>query len=489
MPASPELLRIIIIGGGFAGAVAALKLIDASTGPLSLTVVEPAGEIGRGIAYGTTDADHLVNGTAKVFSLFPEDPEHLIRWLKDHAEAGGWRPPAQYNGGEWPVSTPPRKLFGDYVIDTLARAISRGGDRVAFTHVRERAEDVFIEGNQAYVRLASGDVLAGDRVVLATGLHPRRSPVSAPDGVKAGAYYVDDIWKDGVDPAIVGKQNVLLLGSSLTMLDALITLEKLGFTGRYTIVSRRGLIVQPRREVEPLADVLRGEPLPRTALGALRIAQRERRAAAARGDDWQSVVPPLRAQLVPFWKGLDTREKLRFVNRLRSYWDIALHRAAQPSHAFLARASAQGRVERLTAKVLGLDIVPGEGVAVRLRRRGAGAPETVLFDAVINSSGHTFDWTRIDDPLVKNLLASGIVRPHVTGYGIDADPERLAVIGRDGSASRHVFAVGHPLRGVSWESSSISEELAEAIQLSGSLFPSQAERAVQEKTLSGAGAK
>lgn len=490
MSDSPDPVRVIIIGGGFAGAVTAIKLIDASDARIALTLIEPNERLGRGIAYGTTDPDHLVNGTAQAFSLFPENPQHLVRWLQDHAGRGGWRPPAQYNGGDFAVSTPPRRLFGDYVADTLAQALARGGDRVAFTHLRDRAEDIAVEDGRALVLLASGGALPADRVVLATGLYPRRSPVTAPAGAQAGAYYVDDIWKDGIDPRIVGKDHVLLLGSSLTMLDSLITLEKQGFSGRYTIVSRRGLIVQPRREVPPQEDVLHGDPLPRTALGALRIARREQRRVAARGEDWQSLIPPLRAQLVPFWQGLDTRQRLRFVRHLRSYWDIALHRAAQPSHAFLTRAREAGRVTQLAARVLGLEILPGEGVAVRLRRRGSTETGTLRFDAVINSSGHTFDWTRIDDPLVRNLIASGIVRPHDTGYGIDADPVTLAVIGRDGAPSRHVFAVGHPLRGVSWESSSIPEELAEAIQLAGSLFPPQvANTAVQEKTLSGAAAK
>lgn len=499
---SSDATRIVIIGGGFAGAVTAVKLIDASPGPLALTIVDTADEIGRGVAYGTSDPDHLVNGTAQLFGLFPEDPDHLIRWLKERADRGGWQPPKAYGGGEFSKSTPPRRLYGDYVIDQFRAALARGGGRVTFSHARERAVDVFVEGDQAFVRLESGRTLAADKVVLATGLHPRRSPVAVPDGAEAGAYYVDDIWKEGIAPAIAGRQHVLLLGSSLTMLDALISLEKSGYRGRYTIVSRRGLIVQPRRDVVPQTDALHGDPLPTTALGALRIAQRERRATAARGDDWQSLVPALRGQLAAFWKGIDTRERLRFIRHLRSYWDISLHRASGPSHAFLERARAEGRVERLAARVIGLDIRPGEGVAVRLRRRGSATSETLRVDAVVNSSGHTFDWARLDVPLAQNLLAGGIVRPHATGYGIDADPATLAVIGRDGVPSRHVFAVGHPLRGVSWESSSIGEQLAEAIQLSQALFPPPVaetgdkasdeavrDEAVQEKTLSGAGAK
>ncbi|MFC0220572.1 FAD/NAD(P)-binding protein [Pseudochelatococcus lubricantis] len=471
MSSHPYSQRVVIIGGGFAGAATAIKLIDAAAVPLRLTIVDPAADIGRGIAYSTPDPDHVVNGVAQLFGLFPEDPDHLVRWLAERAARGGWQAP----GGNFPKSSPPRWLYGDYVNDTFRQAVARGEGRVAFEHVRERAVDLDAGADGVSVRLASGRQLPADRVILATGLYPRRSPVTAPEGVRAEQYYVDDLWKDGIDPSIFRKRHVLLLGSSLTMLDSLITLEKGGFRGHYTIVSRRGLIVQPRRDVTPLENGLADVAVPATALGALRIAQRLRRTIAAQGDDWQRLAPTLRAHLPVFWTGLSTRERLRFVRHLRSYWDISLHRAAAASHAFLARVEAQGRVTRLGARVLGLEIRPGEGVAVSLRRRGEQEPATLHADAVINSAGHEFDWTRIDDPLVASLLAKGFVRPHATRYGIDADPEALSAIGRDGAPSPVLSAVGHPLRGVSWESSAIREQLEEAIQLSRVLFAARPE--------------
>ena len=42
--------HIAIIGGGFAGAVTALKLARAAPRPLAITIVESRPELGRGIA-------------------------------------------------------------------------------------------------------------------------------------------------------------------------------------------------------------------------------------------------------------------------------------------------------------------------------------------------------------------------------------------------------------------------------------------------------
>ena len=101
--------RIAIIGGGFAGAVTALKLIHASEEPLHLTFFESTHELGRGIAYSTRNNDHLVNGPARLFGLYPDRPNHLADWLSQHAASHGWQPP---QGLAFENSFPPRWLFG-----------------------------------------------------------------------------------------------------------------------------------------------------------------------------------------------------------------------------------------------------------------------------------------------------------------------------------------------------------------------------------------
>ena len=91
--------------------------------------------------------------------------------------------------------------------------------------------------------------------------------------------------------------------------------------------------------------------------------------------------------------------------------------------------------------------------------------ETRSFGGVIDCRGHQLhDWRRISDPFVRNLLESGEVRPHSTGFGIDATTEG-DVISEEGRIHRNISAIGHPLRGVAWESSSITEQRTQAIAL------------------------
>ncbi len=464
MPSLANMPHIAIIGGGFAGTVAAIKLIDMVKGPFSLTILDPAQELGRGIAYSTLDHDHLVNGLAKLFGIHQDDPEHLVRWLVEHQTSWRWRPPA---GRDWADSMPPRAIYGDYVVSEFAAARRRGQGRVRVTHLRERAVAVEKTAAGRRVIFASGHGIDADQIVLATGLFPRKLPFEAA-GLDHGNGYIADPWSPGNFAGAAGARRILLLGASLTMLDSIITLEKQGFRGVYHAISRRGLLLPPRHDVTPWHDFLGEGPLPRTVPALLGAVQHERRAIAAAGEDWQRLVPAIRPHLSALWAGADTAERLRFTRHLRTFWDIALHRAAPESHVVLDRVAREGRFVTISGKILRLD-AEGAGIAATYRRRGATEPETGRYDLVVNGLGHEFDWRRIDDPLVRQLLGAGLVRPHATGFGVDADPASKGVVDLDGKVSDWLFAVGHPLRGVSWESSSISEQVTGATELARSL--------------------
>jgi len=86
----------------------------------------------------------------------------------------------------------------------------------------------------------------------------------------------------------------------------------------------------------------------------------------------------------------------------------------------------------------------------------------MLVDRVINAQGYEFDWRKIDDALLVSILQRGLVSVHSTGYGIDTVATSGAVRNAAGDTSDSLFAVGHPVRGVVWESNSIAEQLAGA---------------------------
>ncbi|MFG1477839.1 FAD/NAD(P)-binding protein [Xanthobacter sp. V4C-4] len=462
MTQHPDAPRVVIIGGGLAGALSAIKIIDATRAPLALTLVEERAELGRGIAYSTNDLDHIVNGPARIFALHLDAPDHFTQWLAADPTRRGWRPPAGTALGD---SFPPRALYGDYVQDELARALGDAGGRVTFTHVRDRAVDLVPTTDGFRVALRSGATRDADRVVLATGLFTSDRAIAVDPRLRHGSRYVADLWYDAsaLDGAEADR-NILLLGTSLTALDGLISLEKRGYRGRYVAISRRGLLPQERREAAPWPDFLDPDALPDRVSELLFAVRRELKAIRAAGADWQRLPLAVKPVLNALWSTASDAERRRFARHLRVYWDITLHRAAPPTYGWLARARAEGRFANIKGRVIALD-ADGDTVAVTLRRRGASDTETLHVDRVVNGLGHEFDWRRIDDPLVRALLARQLVAPHATGYGIGADPASGAVLDRAGRPSTRLFAVGHPLRGASWESSAIPEQLAQATAL------------------------
>jgi len=445
----------------------AIKLLDAARGPLSVTIVERRAELGRGVAYSTTEPVHLVNGTAQIFGLHPNDPQHLVRWLTANGERHGWTLPV-----DLAQSSPPRWLYGTYVQSELNRAVAEKTAGVSFVHVQDEAIAVERSSSGFIVQAAGGETIPADVVVLATGVFPS-TPTRAEAAVADDPRFVAVPWVPAALDRLRDADNLLLVGASLSMVDVIASMEARGFKGRYQVVSRRGQMVEGRRAVEPWRDFVASAPLPRTVRELLKRIRTEKAAMAETGTNWQALPVPLRAHVLDLWQAANDVERRRFARHLRSFWDVALHRAAPASYAFVERAKAEGRLDFAAGRLLSLAPQP-DGIAAQIRWRHSDTVEERLFDGVVNCRGHQeHDWRRVDAQLVRQLLASGTVRPHTTGFGIDATGEG-AIIDASGRVQSGLFAIGHPLRGVAWESSSIGEQLAQAIALAPRLLAATA---------------
>jgi uncharacterized NAD(P)/FAD-binding protein YdhS len=458
--------RIAIIGGGFAGVVTALKLIESSQAELDLLLFESSHEVGRGIAYSTRDHAHLLNGPARQFGLYPQQPEHLVNWLSANAHTYDWQAPA---GVSLADSFAPRWVFGTYVQATLQAALQQAGTRVSLQTVQQRVTDLQRQAAHYVISSADGNQWQADRVVLATGLFRAQSqqafsvdPTLLQEQSSAPTRLIDNVWHDDAWRDIAQAQTVLIIGSSLTALDAILSAEKHGFTGRYIAVSRRGLLVKPREDVEPWPDLLQTERLPTTLRALLRSVQQARQAIRASGESWQRLPGAVRPHLPQLWAKASARDRRRFLRHLRPYWEIALHRAAPESSRAFEQIIASGRYVQQTGRITALHAAADGKIEVSWRGRGTQAPQSLLVDRVINAQGYEFDWRKIDDPLLANILRRGLVSVHGTGYGIDTVAASGAVLDSAGHASDSLFAVGHPVRGVVWESNSIPEQLAGA---------------------------
>jgi uncharacterized NAD(P)/FAD-binding protein YdhS len=396
-------MRVAIVGAGYSGTIAAVELARAAPGT-EIFLIEKSGRFGAGAAYGTHCPGHLLNVRARNMSALADDPGHFAGWAAGE--------------GHGPEDYVPRRDYRRYLAALLDGAA--GVTRIAGEGVAVEAEAV---------RLASGERIGCDVLVLAGGNFPSRLPAAF------GSEGIHDPWSaDGaaaVAAAAAAGGELLLVGTGLTMVDMAVGLDEAGFCGRITAVSRRGLV--PRAHVTPQSPPLEREPPER--LSAL---VREVRSL----DPWRASVDGLRPHSVALWRGLDEAEQRRFLRHLRPWWDVHRHRIAPAVAARIAAMRESGRLEIVAGRIAGVN-----GGTVTVARRGGGSLER-RFAAAINCTGPEGNIARVGDELIGGLLASGRARPDRLGLGLDVDAGSR-VLGSGPSPA--LYALGPLTRGAFWE--------------------------------------
>lgn len=429
--------RLAIVGGGLTGAALAIHAALAARGPLALDIVDPSAELGRGAAYGTVDPVHRINVPSHRMSLFGDAPDHFTRWLF----ARGILPdPASTDArGDHYVS---RAAFGAYVADSLAGAMAEAGPRVTLRHRRARAAAILPGGGGGWrVALADGDGIAADGVALCTGHAAPSPPCPVSAAARAHPGFVADPWRPDALAPVGRDAAVLVVGTGLTMLDVVASLDRIGHRGAVLAVSRRGLMARPQGAFPDGFDPFAGAPAPRSARDLLGLLRRGLRGRAP-DVGWQEVVDAFRFRLPPLWSALPPGEQRRVLRRLLPFWEVHRFRAA-PQPFALARAWRDGgRLTVLRAALVGLD-ADAAGLNAALERAGAGV-ERRSFDAVVLCTGPASALR--SDPLVRDLVSRGLARPDGVGLGLAVDGEsRLLDAG--GTAAPRLRAFGPLTRG------------------------------------------
>ncbi|WP_095125727.1 FAD/NAD(P)-binding protein [Pseudomonas sp. Irchel s3a12] len=456
---------ILIIGGGLSGTMLAVQLLRLP-GRRHVLIIEPRAEIGRGEAYSAVELGHTLNGNAARMSVDPDNPDDLTQWLTEHITAGGWPESAEQ---KVPISElfPPRGLFGVYVQQRLAEARrvgARNGSSVE--HLRAEVVDLQVEADSVQITLSNGQALRGGYAVLATGMFPAaRTPQKTSSGLNAAAL---DPWDVAAMRQLDPQSTVLIIGSGLTMVDAVVSLEQAGHRGPIEVFSRHGLLPHVRRQPPAWVDFLGDDHSLCTPRQLLRELRRQCQAAIAQGIDWQAPLDAVRVHIARLWSQATDTQRRQFVRHVRPWWESHHHRSPPLSAALVERLYKEGRLRIQAASFKGLEASPDGGVRIRIRRRGESQTCVVQGAALINSSGIEYDWRRVARPLPQQVLARGLVQPGPLALGIAATVDG-AVLDAEGRAAGRLFAMGPPLRGMWWESTAVTDVALQAKALAARL--------------------
>ena len=423
-----EKLPVAIVGAGFSGTLLAVNLLR--LGARVVLIEREAGLLAKGLAYSTRHPGHLLNVRASNMSAYADDPNHFLGWM-------GFDTADQAN------RFVPRLTYGHYVHEQLLAELTASPDRIQI--LAGEATGVAEEGDAVVVALANGAAVRARAAVLALGNFPP-PPFTPFDGLPDGLYYADP-WHPGATRHLDALDHILLLGTGLTAVDIALSLESAGYRGRITALSRRGLAPRSHADSGPVVGAV---PCPEARGSRLVRHVRERVAYVG----WRAAIDELRPHTQSLWRRHDEAAQRRFLRHLRPWWDVHRHRLAPQVAESIAAMERVGRLEFVAGKVGAARGLAGQAevgrVEVTWRRRGAATQEALTVGRIINCTGPAGDVTRATQPLLRDLLAAGRVRPDVHRLGLDVD-HNGRVKDEAGRPQDRLFAVGPVTKGEAWE--------------------------------------
>jgi uncharacterized NAD(P)/FAD-binding protein YdhS len=174
--------RIAVIGGGAAGAAVVGEFLrQGSYEGLALTwLVGRVSAPGRGIAYSTDCAAHVLNVRAANMGLFKEDVAAFARYAQ------------QRDASVRPSDFLPRSWYGDYIEQTIRQLRLLHAPSCTLDVVHAEAAATRLDRDGYRIRLDDGDELAVDGFVLAPGAPPALPlPYAEGRSIASGRYLLD----------------------------------------------------------------------------------------------------------------------------------------------------------------------------------------------------------------------------------------------------------------------------------------------------------
>ncbi|MBL1211487.1 MAG: FAD-dependent oxidoreductase [Geminocystis sp. GBBB08] len=435
-------LTIVIVGGGFSGSLTAVHLLKNASQPLIIKLIERGEEIGKGIAYGTQDNGHLLNVSAGNMSAFPQDAGHFLRWLNYNQDQLKTILPSSID----PSTFIPRKVYGLYIQSILAQAQATCPHDVHLEIVQDEVVGIEKVEKGGLISLRSGRCFTADKVVLAIG----NSPVSPYKGE-----YTDNAWLNSAVDNLDSKADVLLVGTGLTMVDIVVSLNARNHQGKIYAFSRRGLYPQSHAKAKPYHSFLPLENAPSTTRELVKLIRKEIAQAQEEGYNWRSIIDSLRPITQQLWQKLPKTEQKRFLRHVTPYWDIHRHRIASSIADIIMNKLNSGHLTINAGRIKGYEL-QGDKIAVTIRPRHHQEDQVIIVDRVINCTGIPSDYRQSPHPLIKDLQAQGLIRTNSLGLGIDSTFDGR-LITANGNISPLFYTIGTPRKGDLWETIAVPE--------------------------------
>jgi uncharacterized NAD(P)/FAD-binding protein YdhS len=450
---------LVIVGCGAAATLLLAELAETVNFPLDIYIIDNNISAPLGIAYSVSHPAFILNVAAKRMGAYISKPGDFYQWLLNKPER--WRGlHSDFFGVNFePDDFVPRMIYAEYLREVFSCSVSaleQNNSRI--TQLKEwvvkvvpLAED---GDSRVFVSTQQQKILA-DIVVFATGNNPARQ-VMTNDEHSFYSPYEDAFLKQDWS----GVDNVAVIGSGLSMIDAVQFISSQAFTGNFQIFSRHGLLPLPHSNEHPMAaapalDVSRvGD----TALKVVRALRLYVESNCAAGFEWQESINKIRPYVSNIWASLSATEQQR-LTRVLPWWNIHRHRIPPSAYANLQQLRGQNRLTITRCRVTAIESINN---GFQLQSAHPLAVDKVLnvsADKLVLCSGYAPGFDR-----VKNL-GGELFSPE--------DYLRQALVNSDTtfriSAAHNIFALGPALSGLLFETTALHETRQQAHTISAAV--------------------
>jgi len=492
-------IKIAIIGCGAASVAFIRSLIDESKfnnfNHYKLTIFEPALDLGVGLAYQDDLSNLIINRPLQTSSVHCSNLNEFYYWLKEKPNILK-NMVVESNEHDDQRSYISRKIFGHYLKDIFEMTLSEASScNIEVEIVRKKVTKIH-SINPFIIEAAKKEIFITNYVVLCTG---NNEPADIYGLVDTPRYINSPYPLELRVQPIDFKQNIGIIGNSLTAIDIAISLYILGHTGIINMLSRRhvhprvrGKISDHNLEFFTLNSIIatkiqKGKFSLRDALRLLRkelqkigfswkpllvendkqkhLTQilKEEIEAAKTERKWQTLLSSTNQLIEECWYALDNKSKSIFMKYYQRIW--INNRSPIPlKNAEILLEMAENNLLYSTAGLQDIKYINKLDKYTASSKSG----QQLEFDWIINATGPS----RHIEPkntLLYNLIEDGYGRENSFG-GLEVDFETSSLLNKAGEINPHIRAIGHNTIGVHFYTSSLEMIAKRAKKISKNLI-------------------
>lgn len=445
---------IVIVGGGASAtlllAQLSLQLNAHSANPINIYIVDNSQAFKVGIAYNIEHPSFVLNVTANRMGAFPDKPEDFYQWLIDYPAL--WRNlHADFKTIEFQSTDfVPRMIYGAYLRWVFDQALTLAHSKNISTH-RVVAQVTKINAIKNTKRLQviidTQEALNADTVILATGNAHQNHQDLIDTHIFSSPYckhFLQQDWSNTRD--------VIVLGSGLSMVDAIQYITQQGYQGKFHLLSRHGLIPLPHSSDHNAKEA--PDFLSQNLTSAKKIIRSIRKKITnntLNGIGWQASINALRPHTNRLWLSLTDPERKK-LKRLLPWWNIVRHRI--PVDAYNAIKNLQ-HLDRLTITKGDVKKAESDGEYFLLKLNNKTL--FIKSEKMVVCSGYQYELMHFSNMLKEQLKPKDQLQKDLMNCNFNI------------SNTHSIYALGPCLAGILFETTSIHDIRQQALYIAESI--------------------